>query len=240
MIYCKLRSPHSINSHPDLLRGVPPAGLLSAEEAARFAELAVDKRRHDWLLGRWTAKNLLQTVVGWQVGAPPPLDELPIANDPDGVPFAPGYPGYSLSISHSHEMAFCAVVERAAWPIGADIERIEARVPVFVDDYFTGDEKAWMDAFPQFHKLLVTAIWSAKEAALKALRLGLSVDTRAVTCLMNPAVCSGGWMPFDVHLDAQRLPGARPSLTGWWMVIPGYTLTVVTQADDRLRPLPLL
>ncbi|MCZ7667962.1 MAG: 4'-phosphopantetheinyl transferase superfamily protein [Chloroflexi bacterium] len=66
------------------------------------------------------------------------------------------------------------------------MERIASRSPEFVTDYFTKEEQVLVDrASADMRDVAVTAVWSAKEAALKALHLGLTVDTRAVTCLLE-------------------------------------------------------
>ena len=72
--------------HPDLARGIAPAGLLSGAEQTRLAALKTEKRRRDWLLGRWTAKRLIQTYVERQTGLRPPLDAVVIEAEPSGAP----------------------------------------------------------------------------------------------------------------------------------------------------------
>lgn len=166
-----------VQSHADMA----PAGFLSEVEQARFDALKSDKRCQDWLLGRWTAKRLLQTMVGGAV----PLTNLVIENDGDGVPTAQllGY-DFSLSISHCDGWAFCAAVSRPGIALGADMEKMEPRLPTFASDYFTPAEQEQLAKCRPAHRpTLENAIWSGKEAALKAIHLGLSVDTRAITCL---------------------------------------------------------
>ncbi|MCC7451379.1 MAG: 4'-phosphopantetheinyl transferase superfamily protein [Anaerolineae bacterium] len=234
-----------------------PAGMLSADERAKLRTLKVDKRRADWLLGRWTIKRLLQSVISNRHGVMLPLDQLVVLNDPDGVPIAHvnGYPDLSISISHSNGHAFCAVVERRNARIGVDIERIEPRSDSFVTDYLTPDEFNQVSSAAD-QDTLITAIWSAKEAALKALHLGLSVDTRSLTCLISPPPGSPAtWIAFGITTST-NLPqslrtlhgeghptrtapppdsveggpgGAVPPLIGWWRVWHGYTLTLVTE-----------
>ncbi len=49
---------------------------------------------------------------------------------------------------------------------------------------------------------LVTATWSAKEAVLKALQLGLTVDTRRVTVLCQFDGDLTQWTPVEVECDS--------------------------------------
>lgn len=221
-------------AHPDLARGVPPAGLLGAEEAAHFATLTVPKRRRDWLLGRWTAKQLLRQMLWQQWGVQVALEQVQVLNGRTHAPHVQIDASISeditplLSISHANSHAFCAALLETHPPIGADMEEIAPRSTGFVQDYFTPAEQALVrQAAPPMVDTLVTAVWSGKEAVLKALQLGLTVDTRAVTCLIEPPTALPHvWTPFAITLDETRLPDARP-LLGWWRVQDGFVLTLV-------------
>ncbi len=212
------------------------AVFLSEKEAARLASLQTEKRRRDWLLGRWTAKRLLQTIVWEASQATVPLDLITVANNADGVPMVasqlPLVDGqYSISLSHAHGQALVAAVAKPNWPIGCDIEKIAPRGEAFIDDYFTETEALLVRQVAGAQRdVLVTAVWSAKESVLKALHLGLSVDTRAVACLLDPGERpSDIWMPFKVCCDNGRLPRPAPHLSGWWRVMDGFVLTLVTK-----------
>lgn len=243
-------------AHDALALAQAPEGLLSAAERERLAQLRSPKRRRDWLLGRWTAKQLIRSVVEREHGQAVALDALTIASAPDGAPEvrvadgAPlcawlagsravgGAPGrdarcaVSLSISHSHDRALCALLDGADTAVGCDIERVEARAPLFALDYFTDDELAHLyNAPPEQHDTLVAAIWSAKEAALKALRLGLTVDTRAVTCVPHESAApesdpAPGWGRVSVTSDPRLLGREAPALRGWWRAEGGFVLTL--------------
>ena len=236
----------STETHPDLARGVPPAGLLSAVERERWQHLTTEKRKRDWLCGRWTAKLLLQNRLREHTGHTIPLDSFSIINNADGVPLITGHwslaTGYSLSLSHSNSHAFCAVVEKPHCAIGADLEQITARSDGFVEDYFTVEERervAWCVLRNQanthytIRDTLINATWSAKEAVLKALHLGLSVDTRAVECLIEPFVePPTDWTPFTIQCDNSRLPRPAPTLNGWWQVKEAFVLTVAVGTPE--------
>src|SRR4051812_43635516 len=90
----------TIADHPALGQGLPPAGLLTERERLRFAELKTPKRRGDWLIGRWTAKHLLQFYIEQRTGIRLQLNMLTMANDPDGAPRVIG--DWRLGIGHSH------------------------------------------------------------------------------------------------------------------------------------------
>ena len=227
---------------PHLARGRPPPGLLSAAEAEKFQRFTSEKRRRDWLLGRWTAKQLLRRVMEDEGRAPLPLHQIIIENNASGAPVVAGAPlaegaRYTLSLSHSHRHAFCAVVAWAPWPLGVDLERIGPRLERFAGDFFAPEEMALLHrAPPAMVDTLITAIWSAKEAALKALQLGLRVDTRAVICLLRPlTVVPEAWAPFAIAWDTQKLACPAPPLQGWWCVRDGFALALVSRRQKEGR-----
>lgn len=211
----------------------PTAAWLSPPERERLAALHVPKRRQEWLLGRWTAKCLARAYLAEEAGLETELYDVAVLAGPTGAPeLIPERPALRLalsalrlSISHSAGAAFCALSGDEA--VGADIERVEPRHPAFAGDYFTPAELLQIAATDEARRdTMITAIWSAKEAALKALRLGLTVDTRRVECL--PAPPTGGWATVTITLDP-ALPGSRP-LAGRWREQGGYVLTLATSA----------
>jgi 4'-phosphopantetheinyl transferase len=240
----------SVADQPGLARGIVPAGLLSEPEQLRLAELKTAKRRGDWLIGRWTAKHLLQEWIERHTGIRPPLDALTIANDPDGAPrivtasclrlfdgacdprLAASYlQSLNLSISHSCGSAFCALFEGAR--IGADIERVETRLWQFVEDYFTEGEILQVRAAPAGERAtLVTTIWSAKESALKVLRTGLSVDTRSVACSIGAPRRPGDWAGIEIVCDRRLGLAVAPMLRGWWRRMDDFVLTVAATKPE--------
>ena len=210
------------------------ADYLGEAEREKLASLRTEKRRQDWLVGRWTAKRLLQRVIWEASKMTVPLNLIAIGNDSDGVPFYQSPVSNlqcSISISHGHGRAFVAAVIKLDWPLGADMELVAPRPDGFVEDYFTEAEARLVrQANGEGRDRLVTAVWSAKEAVLKALHLGLSVDTRAVSCL--PETGDGDtavWRPFIIHLDEKRLPRPAPDLAGWWRSDENFVLTLAAQ-----------
>ena len=176
----------TLTAHPTLAEGIAPPDLLHPSEQAQLDAFRMAKRRRDWLLGRWTAKHLVQQyLVKTLGGETPPLPAILIAADPDGAPYAildsqsPPHllrllaSLFSLSISHSGDRAFCALTDGPGATVGADIERIEPRQLGFIEQFFTPAEIAVVHAAPADQRdTLITIIWSAKEAVLKAGRYG--------------------------------------------------------------------
>jgi len=246
MIYWLMES---MANHRDIARGICPDGLLNAAEQRQLNTLHVDKRRREWLLGRWTAKRLLQTMSAKHHGRHIPFELLTIVNAPSGAPVASGRwsDNVTLSISHRGTHAFSAALLRPVGcveehcALGADLELIEKRSVTFAEDYFTGPECAALARVGHAARdLMTTVTWSAKEAALKAARLGLTVDTRAVTCQIGPATGrADAWAPFAVQWDDELLDGiARPELQGWWRQVGDFVLTLAARRALEGAPAP--
>ena len=197
---------------------------------------------------------LLEASQAERLGWDEHVSLVPLVGDagvqPEGVLAVPGVRlPVSLSISHSNGAALCALCATNGQPrwIGIDIERIEARSERFVLDFLSDAEQAWLAGFTGKQRdILVTATWSAKESVLKALRLGLTVDTRRVTALCQwPFQDQIPWSDVQVSCDPALLPrpnghfGVSPTdalaqswLTGWWRAEDDYVLTMtLLQAD---------
>ena len=300
---------------PEVANGQAPLGLLNAAEIERLGQFTVEKRRREWLLGRYTVKQLVQKYLELETGQRPPLDALVIGRDsaesaapvaifdceavpmdlPAGARWSSAVPlvsipgrkagqhlpvvsgmrlPVSLSVSHCGDTAFCALYvasddaptssdamldglpTHGIVQIGADIERIEPRSEGFVQAYFSPQEITWIDETPaDLRQTLITATWSAKEAVLKSLLLGLSVATGRVTCLcdLSPAA-SPEWRTVRVRCDPTLVPEALQraswpgsdydllncpfTFTGWWRVEGAFVLTLVAlqiETGDTLR-----
>jgi len=225
--------PHAAGSIYWLCEDAPAdmdTALLSPAEAAAYAALRTAKRRRDWLLGRRVAKRLVQASVAARTGQTLPLHDIAILSHADGWPqvtlptLGVDAPPLTLSISHSHDRAFCALL----WgdrPLGCDLEFIEPRSPGFVADYFTAGERALVAAMPETQRaVLANAIWSGKEAALKAIRRGLAEDTRLVTCLPGQEADAGGWRTLRYRWETPAR--GLPPLMGWWRALDGFVVTL--------------
>ncbi|PIS47422.1 MAG: hypothetical protein COT17_03535 [Elusimicrobia bacterium CG08_land_8_20_14_0_20_51_18] len=142
---------------------------LSAAEKNEFEKLKTPKRRDEWLASRLAAKELISEALG---GTP---DGIEVFSDADRKPLArAGGKEFYISLSHRDALCACAI-NRALTPlIGVDVEKIEKRSEAWKKDFFTaGEYGACAGSEEKF-----TETWTLKEAALKMLGLGLSVDAR--------------------------------------------------------------
>lgn len=211
--------------HAGLEQAVAPPGLLSAAEQARCDRLVIEKRRRDWLLGRWTAKHLVQFYLA-SGGGLSPLDRIEILSDDDGAPYVrvgERLP-LSLSISHSGLDSFCALCPSDAGVVGADVEQVEPRESAFVRTFFTDLEIRGADAAATGRDAFVTAVWSAKEAVLKTLRLGLRADTRQVEIQVIDQ--GPGWVAVGAAVQTDLLPSPTSTIAVWQQVEPARVLSL--------------
>ncbi len=203
---------------------LPPDNTWLTEEGQfLLRNFRVPKRRNDWRLGRWTAK---QAVAAYLHLSPDhkSLAGIEIRAAEGGAPevFLPHRPApVSISISHCNDMAACAV-SQAGTALGCDLEAVAPRSDVFVADYFVESEQKLIARSPASHRpWLTTLLWSAKESALKALGEGLRLDTRSVEVRLDPAAADGEWRPLTVLAEGSR------SFAGWWRQDQDFVRTLV-------------
>lgn len=207
-----------------LYTGPALESILSPGERTVLAGLRFSKRRAEWLLGRAAAKSLLLAAHPACAASPPA--RLTIQNEPGGAPFTlldgRPLPG-CLSLSHREHLACAALSLAPDLPIGIDLERIEPRTPAFIDTFLTPTEAATCLALsaPDQDRYAVTC-WSAKEAVLKALRIGLRADTRAVELLEIASPAPDGWGCLRLR---STLPGVE-RLNAWWRQDGEFIITL--------------
>jgi len=215
---------------PSLAQGQAWPGLLSPREETILSGLGLLPRRRKWLLGRVAAKQLVREMSGGDL----PDARISVLNQPSGEPFVllEGSGGWErpISISHRSHVGMAAAPLDASARIGADLETVEPRDLALVRQFYTDSEAAVVDAAGDARDEVVARIWSAKEAVLKLLGLGLRIDTRGV--LVNLAAepfagCPADWQPVDVKVIAD-LPrqSMLDGLRVMWRREAGYVLTL--------------
>jgi 4'-phosphopantetheinyl transferase len=227
-IYCLLQS---ARDHPALAAGIAPVGLLSPSEQVRYEGFRGPKRRRDWLLGRWTAKHLIQSYLSLTGDELLAFDRIEILAGEDGAPFArlDQRLHLSLSISHTGSESLCAICDSDAGHVGADVEQIEPREASFVRTFFTPAEIAAIGAAPGLGRdALIAGLWSVKEAILKTLRVGLRADTRQVSVQLDNLASQ--WNPAKVSVDPVLLSSPSATLTAWCQVRPSRVLSLALLA----------
>jgi phosphopantetheinyl transferase (holo-ACP synthase) len=220
----------------------------------------VPKRRADWLIGRVTAKTVVATALAEVIPGDWPLRAIEIPSDRSGMPYArlapevgpvAGFaPGerlpISVSISHAEGHALCAATwsepggDGSRRTLGIDLGLVEPRSPAFLGTFLTEDEQRFVrDAAPPEHGLRANLIWCAKEAVLKALGVGLTVDTLDLCCLPEPgpadpaewplAPADDAWSPFVATCSPVLVPGGG-AIRGVWRTFPGFVGALASTA----------
>lgn len=175
------------------IKDLPPAdSFLSVSESAYLQTLHAEKRRGDWLGGRFALKTLLARESGllplcslpragkieMSAAALQVLKQIDVVKLPSGAPqvFIGAVPdARSVSITHSHGWAAAAVSAPQTW-LGIDLEKTEPRSRAWAEEFFDPAEKGpGTDAH-------LTKIWTQKEAVVKLLGRGLSLNTREIIC----------------------------------------------------------
>ncbi len=192
-------------------RGAPDIfGPLEWEDHSR---LKIPARLAEWEASRLAVKKMIKEVVPGTESFP--LTSIQIQKEPSGAPYVivdgiGRLPG-CLSISHSNGHVFAGYAEETS-RFGLDLELVEERSKEFILDYFTENEIAYLRGCLEPGKPgITTLIWSAKEAALKAARLGLNLDTRKIEIIpqacfeMNPFWQTAEIRSQELGLDFPRL-----------------------------------
>ncbi|HZP64572.1 MAG TPA: 4'-phosphopantetheinyl transferase superfamily protein [Terriglobales bacterium] len=200
---------------------------LGDRELDRLSDMRILKRRTDWRLGRWAAKNAVAIVWGFGNDSAS-LARIEILATASGAPavFVDDVPvTTTISLTHREGLAACALaLDRIA--LGCDLEAIEPHSAAFIRDYFTETEQEFIRDGDS--GLLATLLWSAKESALKALRVGLTADTRSVVISIDNnrslTEAKAGvrlWHSLRVQDPCQR------TLRGFWQADEKFVRTLV-------------
>ncbi len=192
------------------LNSLPPADeILSEREQAFFQTLRFPKRRVEWLGGRFALKELVRGVsqAAWKE-----IELLPGSTGKPILQIRGEKSPLAFSITHSSGWAAAAVSEDTPF-LGIDLEKIEHRIDAWAKDFFHPSELTGTgDAF-------LTALWTQKEAVVKLLGTGLSLNSYDVRCI------NGKPFFFGAALEAYTRIGS-PSITlQTGERIPGFMFT---------------
>ena len=212
------------------------ADWMTPREHAVLDSLKYTKRRVEFLTRRWTAKRAVATVLG-RGHTPAALATVEIRHHASGAPWVAvdgQAAAIDVSISDRAGWAVCLVgPPGASAALGIDLELVEPRSEGFVGDFFTARESAAVRRLPagEPRDEAANLIWSAKEAALKVLKVGLRADTRDVEVEIDRTRRPDGWAAMSVrHRDGS-------SFAGWWRRDGVFLLTI---AGRQASPPPVL
>lgn len=141
------------------------------------------------LTARAQTRDLLALAVrdAWGLS---PLPE--IALHEGGKPYFPGHPGLHFNLSHSGDLALCALDSA---PVGVDVQLVKERRPSLPRRACSGSELAWLEEQPDFWSAF-TLLWTLKEARVKESGRGLPPDLRNIRAPLpseQPVLLDGLW-----------------------------------------------
>lgn len=209
---------------------VPPAtraalaGLLGGDERERAARFRMDRDRRRFEV----ARGLLRLLLGRCCGAEPAALRLGYAEHGKPHLTAPEAP-FDFNLSHSAERVVVALSR--AVPVGVDVEALDREVEVeaLAARFFAPEEAAALAALPEGERARAfLAVWTRKEAYLKAQGTGLSRPLASFAVSLSRA--------------EPRLLFTRPDPeeAGRWSVHdlevgPGYVASLVARRPTSLR-----
>jgi 4'-phosphopantetheinyl transferase len=173
---------------PLALPGWDEAGqeaLLSADERARADSFRLDRHRSRFVVGRATLRQLL----GHYLEADPA--GLRFAYGPAGKPAVAGpeaEQGLSFNLSNSGDWALLAVAQGRRLGIDLEWVRNENDLGAVARRFFAAEEVAALESYvPPRRAEVFCAIWTRKEALLKACGAGLSLPLAGFCVSADPA-----------------------------------------------------
>jgi len=143
--------------------------LLSPDESERARRFRFERDRRRFAV----ARGFLREVLGFSTGAHP--RELEFRYGPRGKPRLAGEGDLAFNLSHSEDIAICAVGRGCS--LGVDVERIRpfADAQRLAEQFFSPTELAVFRTVPARDRLLsFFNCWTRKEAWVKATGDGLS------------------------------------------------------------------
>lgn len=208
------------------------ATWFSSEELDEFQRIVVPKRGMEWLFSRLTIKKLVSGTLGEMHPT-----YVRVRKETSGLPYieiaGQGRLGW-LSISHSHKGVLAAFSTDGSLHFGVDLERLETRSAELRNDFFTPAENVWVARLLEDDQALAAnLIWSAKEAYLKAIGMGLQLDTRRVEIQACDLDENPAWHDLKYSVDG----AANPDLRLVYSADANYVLTLCLPPGAALHHL---
>jgi phosphopantetheinyl transferase (holo-ACP synthase) len=130
-----------------------------------------EKRKKDYLLGRYSAKMALSVLSGETE-----LDKIFIEQGVFNHPVVLGtcqVQSLEVAITHCDDLGAAAAFPRA-YPLGIDLERVSTDRIRVMEKETTGEEKKILKDLPFSKAVSLASFWTAKEALSKVLKTGLT------------------------------------------------------------------
>ena len=189
-------------------------GFLTEEELRQSKEKTNDTVRTRFDISRGLRRRMLDQATGIRA------EDLRFLEDGESKPRVLDAHGWDFNISHAGEYVACAV---SRGQVGIDIEQIRQvrDMKLILARYFHPDEAAeWGALSPGLREEAFFVLWSAREAAMKCVGLGLARGM--LVTRVDPSILRESGAPAlvgDAHLVVRR-----------WDAPPGYVAMVAQGA----------
>jgi 4'-phosphopantetheinyl transferase len=207
---------------------------FSLEEQAEYSRFKVIKRQFEWISSRIISKKMINQILkGEKLNFP----DIRIKKEETGQPYiyitGQGRLEGKFSLSHSNGYVFCGYSPSKELVFGFDLEKIEAHSLEFVQDYFTPREiEKYLTLDKADNNDYTTMVWSAKEAVLKTMGLGLSIDTRKVEIIPSDGSSAlAGWSSCLVNYENKT----NLNLMVYWQKIDGFIRTICIPGEIPIQ-----
>ncbi|HLN62571.1 MAG TPA: 4'-phosphopantetheinyl transferase superfamily protein [Symbiobacteriaceae bacterium] len=198
---------------------------LSPDEQARAERFRFERDRRSYTVARAAMRQILAAALGLPAAA------VAFRYGPHGKPQLAD-PGLDLqfNLSHSGSWALCAVVRGRA--VGVDIEymRTIREFEALANRFYSPRESALLKQMPEAQRpAAFYRAWTSKEAYVKALGAGLTLDTRVVDVRLRPDEPAG-----LLAVRGDSAEAARWSLTALTPPAPGYAAALCVEGADAI------
>lgn len=156
-------------------------GVLSMEELARSERLHDPRDRALFVLAHAVLRDVLSRYTGL------PAADLPLATGLHGKPGMAAGTAEDLRFNLSHSGDAVLIALARGRDVGVDIEKVAAHedLSAVAAQWFADDECAAITAAGEQHVAMFHALWTRKEACVKAWGRGLGVPLRAFSVLAS-------------------------------------------------------
>mgnify|MGYP000609044486 CR=1 FL=1 len=152
-------------------QGINDLNHLTPEEVAFSAKFAFPHLQEFWILGRQSVRRILSLYLDCRP------EEIIFLSGPQGKPYLKDFPNLHFNFSNSGEWGVIALTRDRE--IGVDIEKVDSNLDI--DEVsqvsLTETERRHLSIVPPSEKSSwFFKYWTVKEAVLKALGTGLSLE----------------------------------------------------------------
>jgi 4'-phosphopantetheinyl transferase len=205
-------------------KGVPACiSLLNEEERERLSAFRFDEHRQEFATTRALVRTALSSL------APVQPADWKFSTNAWGKPEVEGQQGLQFNVSNSPGLVVCLIVWGHA--VGVDAEPFERANQILDlhDQVLSSAELAQLNALPAAEKMRrALALWTLKEAYIKARGMGLSIPLRQFSFLFSAE--NGIQLELDTELN--------DAANRWRFCLleqAGHQVAIVTEKSAQLE-----